>query len=456
MLLHSMEHTTVEESTPRQISNPSSSSTASVFSSVLDIILLEQKAGSAKLITSDSQKALRLTCKASRSVIDAHVATVKLPDNPADHNLYWAWSWANLREVDLLDLIFTLEDIEAFVSFNIPQLRSLSISCRNILPLCQSNWPELESLNLDVFNNETPEDFYPTDWHLPTWPLKKLSLAVENWKKVDFLLPLIASKSWFANLEYLDMRHLKTVPGTQLNVALKALSSSVKTLILHGVNCEVLREAWEGIKFDNLEVLELQDLFSPSYNAGVIIEVSQHINALFDSCATSAFPKLLELSVGHEVEEEADEELLNLPEWHQAPTKSILDQCPVLKQITLTGFLLEHDAVRYLGKFRKVTGGRIDLHYSCVALFHLSLARRAYLQTLDISEYTWDKFCYEVAGTIDYTDCFCFNCMSDLRFQRLADAFMYGTDIPQDSELDQSGIEEVELEPIYDIYQIVV
>jgi hypothetical protein len=76
-----------------------------------------------------------------------------------------------------------------------------------------------------------------------------------------YILPLIVSKSYFTNLEELDIFFNFIVTSSQLKSALKALSSSVKTLFLTNLDCSFIVEAFEGITFGKLERLNLTGLF---------------------------------------------------------------------------------------------------------------------------------------------------------------------------------------------------
>jgi hypothetical protein len=252
---------------------------------------------------------------------------------------------------------------------------------------------------------------------------------------------------------------------------MKALEkSSIKSLSLGLLECSLLPEGFDGIKLESLKLVELGG--KGGLGRDVLEDVSKCVNALFDSCAaaTPAFPKLLELAIEYKLAEEYDDEAddededagQNLPQWSYPPRKSILQQFPVLKQITLGGFKINDAVVKYLGEFRRQrAGGSIITDNSTLEVSSLCPERLNLLNTLGISESTWGDFCSWHVSCYEYEDCFYWNCLSDLRFRRIAyaAAFEHATDIPKlknflnvvEADLEQSGMALAVLESLKQI-----
>ena len=169
-----------EESTCAQMQTmepPSSSSApqpaAQSFSFVLEIILLTEKAAETKLIDIASKKAIRLTCKAARSLIDGHVLVVSFDRGPSKAlSDLSPWPWPNLSELDLIfkdrGNILKDEDVYNLVELSLPQLRTLKFDSCNFVPLAQSNWPMLENLHVGTYRTKGKPATYPKDFKLET------------------------------------------------------------------------------------------------------------------------------------------------------------------------------------------------------------------------------------------------------------------------------------------------
>jgi hypothetical protein len=98
----------------------------------------------------------------------------------------------------------------------------------------------------------------------------------------------------------------------------------------------------------------------------------------------------LELSVGHAFDQGEE---WPFPQWYQAPTKSLVEQCPLFTKISLAGFTIGQEVMEYFGKFREETGGSVDIDECNISKVDLSLDRLDLLMKLGIGEPTWKDFC---------------------------------------------------------------
>jgi hypothetical protein len=523
MTQRSVQNSKDEKSTraPRQTTeHPSSSSTprpsTRSFPFVLEIILLTEKAAETKLIDIDSKRAIRLTCKAAKSVVDAHCQKVThdLLSTKGSLSDLSPWPWPNISELDLTfkDRRHSLkaEDIQNLVKLSLPQLRTLHFGCHDLLPLAESNWPMLKNLYLGVKNEGEKAAAYQ-DFQFPEWPLKHLSISFSNWRNVDFLpallrncaeltyfdlrgmynsglapnfaeevatmitstpftqleemkltlitmpdgfhpkiferewpslkkltwcdggvLPLIVSKRWFNNVEYLELDdYTADLTGDHLHSALKSLekSNNIKILVLDCVSYSVIAKGFRGIKLESLEKLHLTNL----HDEDMEFNITDSLNVLFDSCETAAFPALVELRISHSIQEEEDEDEWRLPEWNRSPTKRLIEQCPSLKKIWFEGLDVSQEVMDYLGNFRKAAGGRIEFGRIELPAHSISPDRRVFLRKLDIKSAVWESFCHQEGCDDDYLDCFYWNILPEERFRRIAyaAALKSATDVPR-------------------------
>jgi hypothetical protein len=528
---------------PRQTLEPPSSSTpqltAPSFPFALEMILLTEKAAGTKLIDIASKRAIRLTCKAARSVIDAHYSKVSYAPSWPEVLVTDLSRWPNISELDLQygDRVRTLkeEDVKNLVKLSLPKLRTLKFDCDNLLQLAQSNWPMLENLYLYTYGRPegpkaAPYATYPKDFKLPKWSLKSLDVSIDNWHNVDFLpallkncaeltylrfygtrvegkttskvatmiastplkqleemnlsvwgtldlrldfyrklfqrewpamkkltctegriLPLIASKKWFTNVEYLDLSLNEHFTGDELHSALKSLerSNKIKTLILSRLYCDVLEEGFRGIQLHRLEILQLLELDSENWDEDTVINISDSLNVLFESCETAAFPALVELCICHDIQQDEDGSSWPYPEWNRAPTKRLIEQCPLLKKIELDGLDIGGEVMKYLGNFRK-EGGSIDTGDSSLGVSDMSPDCREFLQKLGISRGVCESFCQQEGCEDDFLDCFFYNIISEERFRLIsyAAALNAATDAPKlknfldliESDFESSGM----------------
>ena len=170
---------------------------ASPFNAALGLILKQKP----RVLNRKAIDALRLTCKATRSLIDYH----------AQHFIYYAesglylddiasWPWRNVTQVSIRTKILHRghKGIEQLVSLPLLKLESLWVHCQSAVPLAQHNWPMLTQL--DLFIDEGREIPCPKDLEFPKWNLKILNFHVCDGAEIDFLGPLLKSSPELTSL----------------------------------------------------------------------------------------------------------------------------------------------------------------------------------------------------------------------------------------------------------------
>ena len=188
-----------------------------MFAGVLDVFITSKNED---LIDGDSCRALRLTCKATKHVVDVHVKSLSCQDLAGAGLKMSSLPWPNLVKIDLgnggwIDKDFKeLQEVfDGLAALPLLKLQSLTVSCSHVKLLVQSNWPVLTELDLTI--NEDADFFgfsYPSDLEFPQFSLKKFELkgdldiwvknGEEGASKVAFLGPSLKSCP--------DLTHLKS------------------------------------------------------------------------------------------------------------------------------------------------------------------------------------------------------------------------------------------------------
>lgn len=144
---------------------PPSDAASANFAAILNIIF-SIKEGDVSQIDRAASKALRLTCKATKDVVDTYVTSFFRRDQVPGglHNLS-PWPWLNITEVELRFANYENnhyysrnhseneihdKEVQRLVTLPLLKLQSLVLDTACILPLAQSNWPMLTNLDLTL------------------------------------------------------------------------------------------------------------------------------------------------------------------------------------------------------------------------------------------------------------------------------------------------------------------
>lgn len=143
-----------------------------------------------------------------RCIVDFHVQSVQYRAwNGQSLDSISPWPWPNISEMAVLtkrkeDYVHN-RDVEHLATLPLLNLKCVSLYCRDVAPLVQSNWPMLTELELHIYPRREQQISWPKDLQFPKWNLKKLFLNahedVDN-QTLAFVGPLLKSCPELANL----------------------------------------------------------------------------------------------------------------------------------------------------------------------------------------------------------------------------------------------------------------
>jgi hypothetical protein len=462
-----------EKSAPglRQEALAAASTTASSFAATLDIIFKSQGESTrenrrpVRYRLANCLKELRLVCKATRSVVDVYVKTCKCCAHGSENSYLTAlspWPWHNINELMLEEIPANSlqREVECLVTLPLLHLKSLTLKCYNVLPLAQSNWPELTNLDLRVLYGYSSDLPYPTDLTFTKWPIKYLQLGVVQNTNVSFLGPFLkscpdlrkvtltssctkemATKIVLANLSHLEaldcycdpepgffqilfdtnwptLKNIQ-IPDTSIEPNIFPLLAAQRWLtnledftlchneMVSADELHALLKALGAIK--KLDLRNLSFTVLPKGFEGIELAKLEYLWLSSMDCSELAFDVSDSLNVLFNTcsfpllkfiklsyDEKDDDDPEDDVRWIQPPRKQLIDAFPRLDQMHLCGMFISRDVADYLGRYKRKTGCVIKVQACNVEAQELSAERKQLLDKLGLDVENWEECCSNV------------------------------------------------------------